>query len=320
MFWKIFSGVWLCSWKYHRKHIFYLLLTFSQLSNKYIILFLNTETQKKQNPEKKNSSNPVKLREEGRERGDWVEARSHDKGEGDTIRPGSSEMSLRRWDQTGGAVGRGLDLGFTGDSSLRPSAWAWREWWEWVRREIFWVDQCDCESELVSFFFLYLSLCALMSPKMVWSENENVNQFLGQSVKTHSQIKWFSRKFYFSRATKHTMTRKTIFWNTFTPKQNVAFVSSIIAASLQGNALSFRFKSMSMLLIIYTYYFFLGPTMYIFFETTTTPTPQLNLTFLFFFFFFCAHLFFFLISFGFFFLIKKVLCSWILCTIIFKNK
>ena len=53
MFWKIFSSVWLCSWKYHRKYIFYLLFTFSQLPNKYIISFLNTETQKKQNPEKK---------------------------------------------------------------------------------------------------------------------------------------------------------------------------------------------------------------------------------------------------------------------------
>ena len=30
-------------------------------------------------------------------------------------------------DQTGGAVGRGLDLGFIGDSSLCPSAWAWHE-------------------------------------------------------------------------------------------------------------------------------------------------------------------------------------------------
>ena len=111
MFWKIFSGVWLCSWEYHRKHIFYLLLTFSRLPNKYIIAFIpqyrNTnKTQKKknhqirsnpvtfshifsvakqiyniihssiqknkQNPEKKKSSNPVKLREEGRERSDWV--------------------------------------------------------------------------------------------------------------------------------------------------------------------------------------------------------------------------------------------------------
>ena len=52
MFWKIFSGIWLCSWKYHRKHIFYLLLTFSWLPNEYIISFLpqyrNTnKTQKK---------------------------------------------------------------------------------------------------------------------------------------------------------------------------------------------------------------------------------------------------------------------------------
>ena len=37
-----------------------------------------------QNPEKK-SSNPIKLREEGRERGDWVRrgARSHGGGEGE---------------------------------------------------------------------------------------------------------------------------------------------------------------------------------------------------------------------------------------------
>ena len=54
-----------------------------------------------------------------------------------TIRSGSSEMGLRRRnqigdgfsrrDQIGGAVGRGLDLGFPGDSFLRPLAWAWRE-------------------------------------------------------------------------------------------------------------------------------------------------------------------------------------------------
>ena len=30
-------------------------------------------------------------------------------------------------DQTGGAEGRGLDLGFTDDNSLRPSDWAWLE-------------------------------------------------------------------------------------------------------------------------------------------------------------------------------------------------
>ena len=31
MFRKIFSDIWLCSWKYHRKLIFYLLLTFSHI-------------------------------------------------------------------------------------------------------------------------------------------------------------------------------------------------------------------------------------------------------------------------------------------------
>ena len=107
MFWKIFSSVWLCSWKYHRKHIFYLLLTFSRLPNEYIISFIaqyrNTNKTQERNHQilshfltvsllpnkyvisfipqyrntektqkKKKSSNPVKLREEGRERGDWV--------------------------------------------------------------------------------------------------------------------------------------------------------------------------------------------------------------------------------------------------------
>ena len=48
MFRKIFSDVWLCSWKYHRKHIFYLLLTFSRLPNEYIISFIPQNTNKTQ--------------------------------------------------------------------------------------------------------------------------------------------------------------------------------------------------------------------------------------------------------------------------------
>ena len=48
MFRKIFSDVWLCSWKYHKKHIFYLLLTFSRLPNEYIILFIPQNTNKTQ--------------------------------------------------------------------------------------------------------------------------------------------------------------------------------------------------------------------------------------------------------------------------------
>ena len=47
-FWKIFSDVSLYSWKYHRKHIFYLLLTFSQLPNKHIMSFIPKITNKTQ--------------------------------------------------------------------------------------------------------------------------------------------------------------------------------------------------------------------------------------------------------------------------------
>ena len=56
MFRKIFSSIWLCSWKYHRKHIFYLLLTFSHifLVAKLIYNIIHSSIQKhKQNPEKK---------------------------------------------------------------------------------------------------------------------------------------------------------------------------------------------------------------------------------------------------------------------------
>ena len=55
MFRKIFSDVWLCSWKYHRNHIFYLLLTFSHIFSVtkriYNIIHFSKH---KQNPEKKN--------------------------------------------------------------------------------------------------------------------------------------------------------------------------------------------------------------------------------------------------------------------------
>ena len=57
MFQKIFYDVWLCFWKYHRKHIFYLLLTFSHifLVAKRIYNIIYSSIQKhKQNPEKKN--------------------------------------------------------------------------------------------------------------------------------------------------------------------------------------------------------------------------------------------------------------------------
>ena len=51
MFRKIFSDVWLCSWKYHRKHIFYLLLTFSHILSVTKRIHIHS-SKHKQNPEK----------------------------------------------------------------------------------------------------------------------------------------------------------------------------------------------------------------------------------------------------------------------------
>ena len=65
MFRKIFSDVWLCSWKYHRKHIFYLLLTFSRLPNDYIISFIPQNTNKTQ--KKIIKSEQTKVRSRSRE-------------------------------------------------------------------------------------------------------------------------------------------------------------------------------------------------------------------------------------------------------------
>ena len=118
MFQKIFSGAWLCSWKYHRKHIFYLLLTFSRLPNKYIISFI-PQYKNTNKTQKKISSNPVKLREKGRERGAWVrqEARSrsvvlrsrlarrrdHDRCNAAAIRPDSKGRGRSRKREIDGA-------------------------------------------------------------------------------------------------------------------------------------------------------------------------------------------------------------------------
>ena len=73
MFQKIFSGVWLCSWKYHRKHIFYLLLTFSHIFSvaKWIYNIIHSSIQKyKQNPEKKIIKSGQIKRRRNRER--WL--------------------------------------------------------------------------------------------------------------------------------------------------------------------------------------------------------------------------------------------------------
>ena len=124
-FWKIFFSVWLCSWKYHRKHIFYLLLTFSQLPNKYIISFLNSETQKKQNPKKKKNhqirSNWEK-KEEREATGFDLEARSCGGGEGEIAwwrrrRDHAAEATrfYLKVRSRGGGVGKHDQTGFIGD-------------------------------------------------------------------------------------------------------------------------------------------------------------------------------------------------------------
>ena len=81
-----------------------------------------------------------------------------------------------------------------------------------------WVSESVRWSPLSLFLSLFLCL-RVWDPEMVCSENRNVNQFPGQSHKTHGQLKCFSRKFYFPCATKHTVRCKIIFWNGFTPKQ-----------------------------------------------------------------------------------------------------
>ena len=55
-FQKIFSDVWLCSWKYHRKHILYLLLTFSHIFSvaKRIYNIIHSSKHKKKTQKKKN--------------------------------------------------------------------------------------------------------------------------------------------------------------------------------------------------------------------------------------------------------------------------
>ena len=81
-----------------------------------------------------------------------------------------------------------------------------------------WVSESVRWSPLSLFLSLFLCL-RVWDPEMVCSENRNVNQFPGQSHKTHGQLKCFSRKFYFLCVTKHTVRCKIISWNGFTPKK-----------------------------------------------------------------------------------------------------
>ena len=110
IFRKIFSGVWLCSWKYYRKHIFYLLVTFSRLPNEYIISFIpqyrNTnKTQKKIIK----SKHFARSRSAGRRDRDWRGA-SHNRDRDCTNR-WSRLREGRRFRQTISAIEALDDLG-----------------------------------------------------------------------------------------------------------------------------------------------------------------------------------------------------------------
>ena len=201
----------MCSWKYHRKHIFYLLFTFSQLSNKYIISFLNIETQKKQNPgkkfiksnqyrntketkpRKKISSNSVKLREKGRERGDWVWSR------------GEIVQWMRRWDCVAEArsSGVGVDLCLIGAMlrSTRSVECGSLDWSSvWGVRCYGYRTGAQFEDWALSSSSLSLSL-SLCLCAWVWKWFElkifTSNHFWVKAIKTHGQLKIFSGKFIF---------------------------------------------------------------------------------------------------------------------------
>ena len=79
MFRKIFSDVWLCSWKYHRKHIFYLLLTFSHIFSVtkriYNIIYFSKY---KQNQEKNHQIQTNDRRDRDRSGQRFAQSRSHE--------------------------------------------------------------------------------------------------------------------------------------------------------------------------------------------------------------------------------------------------
>ena len=164
MLWKIFSSVWLYSWKYYRKHIFYLLLIFSQLPNKYIISFLSPQTQKKQNPKKKKNHQIWSNWEKKEEReaiGFNLEARSRGRG----------KIARRRRDR-----------------AVLESIFAWLARC-CDRRSV--GRRTEAQSVVVglelSLFLLTvsfsLSLCASEARSgNGWSENRNVKQFSGQRL------------------------------------------------------------------------------------------------------------------------------------------
>ena len=142
MFRKIFSDVWLCSWKYYRKHIFYLLPTFSHIFSVtkriYNIIF---SSKHKQNPEKKSSNLDKRRRDRDRHDLNW---------------------SSRRFARSRSTRSRNESIAIARRSKRQSRSVLSR--------------QPVMSLSLSLSFSLSLSL-SLSRPKVIWSENRNGKSF-----------------------------------------------------------------------------------------------------------------------------------------------
>ena len=157
MFRKIFFGVWLCSWKYHRKHIFYLLLTFSRLPKKYVISFIpqyrNTNKTQKKNIIKSDQIERRRKRERqlGSTRGE-IARRGAAIAIGTKARSRSARCCNDQTRSKGRGRSRKREIG-SANSTTRSR-------------------RCVCESFFLS-LFLPLRVCELLSllvsvPEVIW--------------------------------------------------------------------------------------------------------------------------------------------------------
>ena len=201
MFWKIFSDVWLYSWKYHKKYIFYLLLTFSHIFSVtkriYNIIY---SSKHKQNPEK---NHQIQTNE----------------GE---ITVGASGNRDRRvcamrqsWSREDRRIAR---------RSKRRS----RSWSALPRQPMMSADG----DVAIDSFFLPLSLSLSFSlfyfprPEVIWSENRNGKSF--PLFWLFDQLEMFFSLIEFEVTTKHPHFLENHFRNQFEVNSNTALVVFVI--------------------------------------------------------------------------------------------
>ena len=214
MFWKIFSGVWLYSWKYHKKYIFYLLFTFSHIFSAvkqiYNIIpqYRNTKETKSKKKIHQIRSNWEK-KEEREVTGFNLEARSYGGCEGEIAWQRQDQAALELIFAWLVMVWIGAGVAWCDETSL------WSSDWSSCGRRI------GARSEEWSGLSLSLSLC--VSPEMVWSENFHFKQFPGQSLQNTWSAENNFRKIYFPCAIKHSHLRKSIYGNDLKAKQTQPF-------------------------------------------------------------------------------------------------